>query len=150
MADITPMITAANTTVMVVNLHFQFAKKEPVDIALTIEGKVKHGDTVWLNDKQRRQIRESYRKVFHRPIEGRVFTFHVGKARPEGNLDHAARDPLGPGQFRSFNYESRERYRIVIPPGPKKHLWTNGRRARIFRHRGPQDRLGLFRLRWRR
>lgn len=123
---------------MVINLHFQFAQKEPKSIELEIEGRAKQGNTIWLNQSSRRKIRDVYRKVFHRSIEGRVFTFHVGKNRPEGNIDHAARDPLRPGQFRTFNYESRERYRIVIPPGKTKHLWTNGRRARVFRHRiGP-------------
>lgn len=113
---------------MVINLHFQFAKKKPKTIALDV-GDAKQNDTIWLTEPNRRKIRETYRKVFHRPIEGRVFTFHIGKARPQGNLDRAAN-----GIYSSFTYESRERYRIIIPPGRYKHLWTNGRRARIFRY----------------
>jgi len=133
---------------MVVNLHFQFAKKEPKAIALNIPGRVKQGDTIWLTDPQRRKIREAYRKVFHRPIEGMVFTFHTGKTRPVGELDRPADvAPIRENNHRSFNYESRERYRIIIPTGNRKHLWTNGRRARIFRHRRVNN---VFRLRLRR
>lgn len=124
---------------MIISLHFQFAKKEPTTIDLDIPGRVKQGNAVWLSEAQRRKIREAYRKVFHRPIDGMVFTFHTGKVRPTGPLDRPANHALvginGNINPRSFNYESRERYRIIIPTGNRKHLWTNGRRARVFRHR---------------
>ena len=121
---------------MVVNLHFQFAKKEPKTITIDVGDGVRQGDTVWLNTDNRRKIREAYSKVFHRSIGGVVFTFHFGKIRPQENLDGPANRLLTVGvRNHSFNYESGERYRLIIPTGTKKHLWTNGRRARIFRHR---------------
>lgn len=122
---------------MVVNLHFQFAKKEPQTLALDI-GKAEPGQTVWLEKKDRRKIRELYKKVFHRSIEDNVFTFHVGKTRPKGSLDGPLKRFVYAGENvahrTTFNYDSRERYRLIVPPGNRKHLWTNGRRSRIFRH----------------
>ena len=103
---------------MVVNLHFQFAKQEPntfqLELGMPGNRRLHAGDGIWLNDKARRKIRETYKKVFHRKLTN-TFTFHTGK---EINTGH------------NFNYNSRNLYRIVIPEGRKKHLWTNGRRVR--------------------
>ena len=48
-------------TVMVVNLHFQFAKQESNTFQLELEmpgnGRLHVGDGIWLNDKARRKIR---------------------------------------------------------------------------------------------
>ena len=103
-------------TDMVVNLHFQFGKQDPITIVIDV-GTVhrwKAGEACWVNDKVRRRIRDIYKKVFHRKLTD-TFTFHYGK---------------GPNPEHNFNYNSRALYRVVIPDGRRKHLWTNGRRIR--------------------
>jgi len=101
---------------MVVNLHFQFGKQKPITVQLDFgtEHGLRAGDTGLLGTKTRRKIRESYKKAFHRRLVN-TFTFHHGQGlNPEHN----------------FDYNSRELYRLVIPEGRHKHLWTNGRRVR--------------------
>ena len=111
-------------TNMVVNLHFQFGKSEPITFPADLGNmhRWKWGETCWVNDKVRRKIREAYKKAFHRKLTN-TFTFHTGK---------------GPNPEHNFNYNGRIQYRLVVPEGRQKHLWTNGRqvRRRVRNHRG--------------
>ena len=116
---------------MVVNLHFQFANQEPVSIQLNLDEvgnrRLHVNDRIWLNNSARRKISAAYKKAFHRNMGRNDFTFHQGNGVNAGFM---------------FIYRNRDLYRIIIPNGRKKHLWTNGRR-----YVNRQERLRLGR-RW--
>lgn len=112
---------------MVINLHFQFGNQLPVILPVDVPHKDPWGNrylagfTYHITDYQRRKIRETYEKVFHRKAKN-AFRFYFGTRKND--------DMLG-----NFTYHSRYRPRLVIPTGRIKNLWTNGLRpgARMVR-----------------